>query len=496
MPVMVHLARKLLHEFGASPRLPWLVCVAGLLAAGGYTRAPLQAQDAPPPATDVTVEGEAADVAAPAENAEVERDPQDRAEAAPEPGAEGPDGASAERVITRFEAEIELRRLIAAGQHAEAAKIGEQWVPLTEAEFGPQSLEAAEAYATLAAVQSKLGDYTTAENNYLHALSVYREVAGSFTEALIEPLLGLGDNYQSSGQYTNAVAAYNEARTVSRRVYGLQNEGQVEMLDRLTETHDRMNQPIEAHERQLEALQLVTRNHGASSPETLEAIYKYALWLRGAHRYTEEREQYFRAERLIIENYGENSVMLVRPLRERAISFRVQAAATPQGIGGLRDALAILEAEANPDPLMLAEVLRDIGDWDVAFNRIGTEGTEYLRSWALLGNVPNGEELRESWYGGIETVLSAPLSPRSLSNDPSAPRGHVLVRFDIDAFGRSANVTVVASDPPGLKDEAVARHIRESRFRPNIVDGELVTTRNRALDVVFRYAPDAPDSAN
>jgi hypothetical protein len=54
---------------------------------------------------------------------------------------------------------------------------------------------------------------------------------------------------------------------------------------------------------------------------------------------------------------------------------------------------------------------------------------------------------------------------------------------------------VVTSDPAGLKDEAVARHIRESRFRPNIVDGELVTTRGRALDVVFRYQPDEPSAA-
>jgi protein TonB len=79
-----------------------------------------------------------------------------------------------------------------------------------------------------------------------------------------------------------------------------------------------------------------------------------------------------------------------------------------------------------------------------------------------------------------------------LTNDPDAPRGHVLVRFDIDATGRSQNVTVVSSDPVGLKDEAVARHIRESRFRPNIVDGQLVTTRGRALDVVFRYVPNEP----
>jgi Gram-negative bacterial TonB protein C-terminal len=231
----------------------------------------------------------------------------------------------------------------------------------------------------------------------------------------------------------------------------------------------------------------VERNHEPTSPETLAAIYKYGAWLRSVHRYSEERELYFRAEREIRDAYGDDSPVLVRPLRERAISFRVQGNAASQGISGLRDALEIVEAQPDPDPLMLAEVLRDIGDWEVAFGRVGTDGSEYLSSWQALGEVPNGAELREQWYSGIEFLFSAPLSRRDLSDDPEAPRGRVLVRFDIDRYGRSENVVVVASEPPGLKDEAVSRHVRQSRFRPNIVDGELVTTRNRALDVLFRY---------
>jgi len=467
MPIMARFNGALQRGLSAFPRRPWTLCAVGLLAAGLCPGAAPHAQDVPAPGPEVSVESEP--------------------EAQPD--------TSAEQAITRFEAEIEVRRLVASEQYAEAAELGVKWIPLTEAEFGPTSLEAANAYATVAAVQSSLGDYATAEETYLHALGIYRETAGQFSEELIEPLLGLGDNYQSSGEYSNALSAYAEARTVSRRVYGLQNEGQIEMLDRLTDTYGRLDQATEAHAQQVEALQLVARNHEPSSPETLEAVYKYSLWLRKAHRYTEEREQYFRVERIIIDSYGEDSVMLVRPLRERAISFRVQGSAAPHGIGALRDALAILEAQPNSDPLMLAEVLRDIGDWDVAFGRIGTDGAEYMRSWRLLASVPNGEELREGWYSGADAVLNAPLSPRSLTNDPDAPRGRVLVRFDIDAFGRTQNVIVISSDPPGLKDEAVARHIRESRFRPNIVDGQVASTRGHALDIVFRYVPDEPANA-
>jgi hypothetical protein len=42
-----------------------------------------------------------------------------------------------------------------------------------------------------------------------------------------------------------------------------------------------------------------------------------------------------------------------------------------------------------------------------------------------------------------------------------------------------------------LKDEAVLRHIRRSRFRPAIEEGQIVPGRNLAIQVKFRYLPEA-----
>lgn len=451
----------------------WSLACAGLIAGIVTAGAGARAQDAPIDAAPID--------SAPLDSAtEPEND---------EPDAPLIELGPEQQIITRFEAEIEMRRLAEAERHADAAAIGAQLVPLTEAEFGPESIEAAAAYRALADAQSMVGEHQAAEASYLRALAIYRRVEGSFSSVLIDPLLGLGDSYHKDGQFANAISAYSEARTVSRRADGLLNERQIEILDRMTASFERLDQLTEAHTQQLEALRLIERIYPAASPEAFEAIYKYGRWLRGVHRYNEEREQYFRAERLIRDAYGADSLLLVRPWRERAISFRVQGAAASQGISGLRDAQAIVESQPTPDPLMLAEVLRDIGDWQVAFGRIGTDGADYQRSWQLLASVPNGEELRTDWYAGIEFVFNAPLSRRGLSDDPQAPRGRVLVRFDIDEFGRSENVVVIASEPVGLKDEAVSRHIRQSRFRPNIVDGRVVTARNKALDIIFRYVP-------
>ena len=65
--------------------------------------------------------------------------------------------------------------------------------------------------------------------------------------------------------------------------------------------------------------------------------------------------------------------------------------------------------------------------------------------------------------------------------------------FDVLPSGRTANVSVLESVPPGLKDESSARSIARSRFRPRIIDGELVVATGIARDFTFYYTPRGAD---
>jgi len=98
--------------------------------------------------------------------------------------------------------------------------------------------------------------------------------------------------------------------------------------------------------------------------------------------------------------------------------------------------------------------------------------------------------LRRQWFTGANYVLYEPISPRGLSTAPEALSGHVTVSFDIDTAGNTNNVALVESDPPGLKDEAVLRHIRRSRFRPVLQNGAVVVGKSLAIQVKFRYLPE------
>ena len=367
-------------------------------------------------------------------------------------------------------------------------------VATTVEQFGKRSLQAAEAQFDLAEALRRSGDHDAAAESYLASIDTYRSVDGPFTALAIRPLTSLGDSYREDGDNLSAVSAYSEARTVNRRVFGLLNEEQIPLIDRLSQTLLDLNKPLEADQQQLEALHIIERTYPPESDEALAGIYKYASWLGERGLYQSQRDQYMRALRVIRDHYGKDDVHSVPALVGMANSFRMQRIPEGQGAGALEDALALLSAEENTDPLTLAGVLRDLGDWQVAFSKVGYDGAEYRRAWQLLGQAPNGEELRREWFSGPTYVLREPISLRGLSEAPDAPRGHVVVSFDLDAFGTSSNVAVVEAEPAGLKDEAVLRHIRRSRFRPQMVDGELVARSGIALQFNFRYDPEAVDN--
>ena len=371
----------------------------------------------------------------------------------------------------------------------------EQLVTSTEQQFGKKSLPSAEAYYDLAEVQRRTGEHDAAAKSYLSAVEIYRAIDGAFTPLAINPLTSLGDNYHESGDDLSAVSAYGEARTVSRRTYGLLNEAQILLLDRLSAAFLELNDPIEADAQQLEALQLIERNHPPESAETLARSYQYARWLRDRGLFQLERDRYLQALRVIRDHYGKDNIRQVEPLVGIGNSFRNQRIPEGQGIGALQDALTLLQAAPERDPLSIAVVLRDMGDWAVAFNKVGYDGAEYRRAWQLLGEIGNGEELRREWFTGPTYVLREPISPRGLSDEANVPRGHVLVSFDLDTTGAASNVAVVESSPAGLKDEAVLRHIRRSRFRPQLAAGELIAAQRLALHFNFRYTSDAAATA-
>jgi len=461
--------------------------LAWVLLAGIVSPAAAQVSETPP--------GGAGVVQTPVGPIAVEPQPAASADDAEAPPAEAPSSAEAPAaradVITRLEAQLELRDLIDQEAYLDAVPVAERIVELTQEEFGAVSQETAVAFSNLGEMQRRAGHYDDAALNFLASVDAFRETDGEFSESVITPLVGLGASYHALGDYPEAVVVFEEARTVNRRVFGLLNEDQIVILDYLANTMLSMRQYAEADQQKLTAMRIMERTHGTDSLEILPALYSHARWLRRSFRFNEERDYYTRAMNIIRDIEGRDSVLLVAPLKEIGNSFRAQKLPEGRGVSSIRRALEILQAQPEPDRLELAEVLRDLGDWSVAFSKVGPTGNEYREAWALLNEIEDGERWQGRWFREPGYVLRENPSTRGLADplDPGAVAGHVLVVFDVTPAGRTENIAIVESEPPGLKDESAARAIARSRFRPRMIDGELVRAEGIARNFTFHYVP-------
>jgi TonB family protein len=402
----------------------------------------------------------------------------------------------ADALPTRLEAQIAFNDLVAAERYEEAVVVGERYLELTDQEFGLDSKQFALALANVAEIQRRVGEHLAAEEKLLRSIEIIRGLDGGFSEALVVPLIGLGANYHDDGNYLDALSAFSEARNVNRRVLGLLNEDQLPIMDRMTETLYSMDRIEEADEIQRDALKLMERKQGSDSIEVIDAVHRYADWLGRTGNYNAEREQYSRILGIVRSAEGDDSPAMIRALREIGNSFREQRLEEGQGLGALLRARDIAERQPDPDWLALAEALRDLGDWYAAFSRVGPTGEEYRRAWQALDKLPAGERLQRRWFRGPEYVLREPVSQRGVTTDPAAAAGYVLVEFDLDTEGRPESVRVVESHPAGFKDDAVARSVQRSRFRPQMRDGEIVRGEKLSLRFAFRYEEEGPQNSD
>lgn len=389
---------------------------------------------------------------------------------------------------TWFETRIAIEELTEAGDFEAALALREHLLDLAAAQFGEDATEVAEAHLLIADVHRQNGQFALAEVAILEAIEVYEKSFGPLSPELIEPYLDLGHNYGEAGDFASALTSYGEARTIGRRHFGLLNEDQIPIIDYMSEAAEELGQDEEAAQLQLESLIIVERNHTEASIEAIDAKYRYADWLRAHGRYEEAQQFYYEIEKIIGDHFDNDPLMMVRMLRERSRGTSYQSGDPNIGLqrSSLIGALEILEGMPEPQPELMAEVLVELGDWQVRYSGTRVPSNYYVRAWTLLGQVENGAELRRQWFDELVQLDMSRLSQRGLTNDAEAPAGHVVVYFTVDSSGHTQDIEITESEPPGLKDNAVLTVMRTARFRPRVTDGEIVAVR-RGYRFPFRY---------
>ena len=388
-----------------------------------------------------------------------------------------------------LETRIAIEEFAVDEDYEAAFDLGDELVAQAEAEFGATSTQLVDAHLLLASLYRQQSNFDDSELHLLRAIGIVELRDGEQSMTLIRPLLTLGDTYFEAGSYPEALATYEEARSLGRREFGVLNSEQIGIVQQMSAAALLMGDYEQARALQHEIVSVVQRANGEHSIEAVEAQFRLAAWYLRNGKVDEARDIYSAIENIVRVEFADDPLLAIRILRRQAVALRN---GDPEQIVGrtspkeLQDALAIAATLEERNPLLEAEILRDIGDWYVSLSEPPKMAAPYTQAWALLDSVERGFEYQHDWFGPLTLITAPEFNSRYVSRDPDAPWGRIEIAFTLDTEGRARRIRIAHSDPPGLLDDAAIRQIRASRFRPRMEDGALIESQ-ATVGWDFRY---------
>lgn len=341
--------------------------------------------------------------------------------------------------------------------------------------------------AALGLIQAELRDTDDALDNIVDAIGIVEAAEGTYSPVLIEYYRGLGRAYIKAARYQEAIVSLEQAQHISQRNLGLFNVEQAPLLDDITTAHLGLGNTTEARDIQIERLDNAIRRFGAADPRVIPYRYTLAKYYEQSRLPDSAREQYEEVLKSQEARLGGEDAGLLAPLRELvALDLLV----TQSQYTDRRDRLAqVLEQNPDAGPIERGLSLALLGDWAMVANDVAAAQSYYEQAWGVLTTQP---EIDVASYFAKPAMLDfiAPLSSVD-RNERSRPYvwAEIVLEFNVSAEGRPNNVRVVTRDPATTAmQQRYTRRMRETTFRPRLVDGKPVATTNvRSTHYVRRY---------
>ena len=372
-----------------------------------------------------------------------------------------------DQFMTRFEDD----------QHEAARDLGEAIVLRMGREVGRDSLQLVIPLNNLATVYELLGDYESAEANYLRSVSLIEAKNGQYHVDLIRPLTGLGITYESSGRHQEAIATFRRAQHLTHRMDGVYSPEQLSLLQRISGNFVKMNDFGEADRAQRLWFKVNEHNVGRDNVDILPALYQLAEWYVHSGQYTNAINAYKRGIDILEDEFGEEDLRLLRPLRGIAEAGGGRARTNTRSIKALERADHILEVNPDADPFDRALTLIELADVYTVTNKSKLAKEKYAEAWTALSESQEEDEAKQELFGKPVKLFHPVLY---MSQDTFNRRANgeyfVDIQFMVTPTGQVTDVKVVDSNAPPDARRLVRQMARRARYRPRYADGVATST--------------------
>lgn len=391
--------------------------------------------------------------------------------------------------------------LLAEGQYEEAAAAAKILISLLLQDPDHDKLVYAGALTQLASAQHNAELYDAAIENYELAIDVITDDRDRLSAELVPPLLGMSRAYFAAGRYIEAIRNYKQTLHVHQVNSGLYGEEKGQITAELSEAYFELGDHKRARDMQDSYVSIIARDHPGDDLARLPSMYSRADMLTrtgGAYR---AQEAYRRIIAMIEHVEGTKSLKLLPAFV--AISKVLVEHDIIDGDDGIekarrymRRAVDIVGKNEAADTELRASVYVMMGDFlsMQSANRIAVI-KNYRLGWNEFSKDEQLLAQRDTLFTGptllnhmpVKTVPAMRDLLENASDTGVEKNGIVIVRYDVNAYGRPEKVRIVESDPPGMYDYMVKNHVRNFAFRPHFVDGQPVDSPDRLFEVRFFY---------
>lgn len=419
---------------------------------------------------------------------------------------------AAPQADAREQAHSEFMRLLDAGQFAGAAEQARTVVELTESRGAGHGDELQVALMNLALAEQRAGDYLAAEASYQRVIALIEATGRMTNPRLARAYAGLGSTYHAARRYDLAAASLDRAIALNRRAEGLFNEEQLPLLDKqaaaLTEI-GRVEDALLAHRY---ALRVVARRHGERSLPFARQLESLGRWYTQVRSFEASRAALRQSAELVQSLAGPSSNELVGPLsgladnarrwltdpvirelgtadEQRSSMFHDPVMPMPpslsastvaaEGLKALERATAIVDANPDSAPALVAGVHSQLGDWHTARQLPERAQPSYRRAWAAAGAAPDGARLQQALFGTPLLIRYSP--PDSWDRYARRPpeeveRRDVEIELTVTAAGGVRDARVISGGDDTRRAGQALRAAGTAQYRPRLVDGQPTDT--------------------
>lgn len=357
---------------------------------------------------------------------------------------------------------------------------------------------------------------------------------GPYARELVPQLRGLGAALYHEESFHEAIDAYSRAIHLLRIDEGLQTASQAGLLEQVIEAQLAVGDFIAADGQQEYLFRIRRATMSPIDPAMLASVQQYADWHRGAYLGQLDRYRYPRIvdlldlyaemidavakdegelnrnvlpylqgklkteyllsvypgekeEGLQIEASQKDEIDLPDLTKMRFIKFRKEN--YRRGHQTIRMMTVILENDPETTPQELADMQLALADWFQWHRYYAQAIRTYGVAWKMMEAAPGGAD----W---LQTNLDSPLElPAQIVFQPGRMplrmnnSAQVTARFVVSRHGEARDIAILSPQ----KDDnqpAVTRgykYLRDMRFRPRLMNGEVVAAKDLERTYNIRY---------